>query len=83
MECSSGTAALINTIINSRNNRRNTKAVTALETGKLDLSVATYGHDLLMDLIRTLRTEVRDCHAERDEFRTMLEEHDLLHKSGT
>lgn len=73
-----GIGALANSILNSRANSRNATAVTALEEGKLDLSVAVFGHDITMDLIRTLRTEVNECHEERDEMKGILQEHGLI-----
>lgn len=79
----SGMAAVVNSIINSRRNEANAKTIASLETEKLDLSAAELSHDITMDIIKTLRSEIKDCHAERDEFRTILAEKGLIPRSGT
>ena len=62
----------------SQENEKNRESVQALEVGKLDLEAAKFGHQILLDLIQSLRDEVRACHEERDGFHAILVAHGLL-----
>lgn len=73
-----GFGAFINSVLARRGDRANSKTIAALDTSKLDVDVAQLGHDILVASMQELRTQVADCHEERDEFRTILEEHGLI-----
>lgn len=73
-----GLGALANSILARRGDRANSKTIAALDSSKLDVDVAQLGHNILVASMQELRTQVAECHEERDEFRTLLEDHGLI-----
>ncbi len=61
-----GVGAMVNSFINTANNKKNAKAVTSLEHGKLDLGVAGLGLQALQAALEEIREQLEDCHADKE-----------------
>ena len=51
---------------NARVNRQNTRAVQAVEVGKLDLGVAGLGLQALQAALEEIREQLDDCHEDKE-----------------
>ena len=68
-----GVGALINSLLNTRINRQNSKAVTSLETGKLDLGVASLGLQAMQAALEELRLQIQECDEDRAALQMQIE----------